>query len=114
LSKPDVRDVGIQAYFLAFEHIGPAMIITVRSKKLPFEIIFRKSDLLQILLRPITHRWDMSMVLAIAKGFSMEDHLMLLVRQGLAIVTLQRPMPGRHHRRFIIRDVALDLLADGP
>jgi hypothetical protein len=46
LSEPHVRDVDIQAYFLALEHLGPAMVIAVRSKKLPLEMIFWKSDLL--------------------------------------------------------------------
>ncbi len=53
------------------------------------------------------------MILA-AKRLRLHDDLVLAIHQRLSVVSLDHPMGGGHLRRFVVRDVALDLFPTFP
>ena len=53
----------------------------------------------------------MMLVLAFTKSFGMNNHLLVLVYQGLPIISLDSPVRTHHIGRFIIRYIAFDLFA---
>lgn len=51
------------------------------------------------------------MLLRLAKGFGMDNDLMLAIHGGHPVVSLDNTMRGLHLGRFVIRDVAFSRLA---
>jgi hypothetical protein len=53
------------------------------------------------------HGRDMAMVLAVAEGLTMNNHLVLGVNEALAVIPLDDPVGGHHRSRVIVRNITL-------
>ena len=64
------------------------------------------AQILEILPSPFQHGWPMGIILPIAEGFPVDNHLVFGIDQGLAVVALDHPMGRLHLGRLVVREVA--------
>jgi hypothetical protein len=108
-----VGDMGVQAQLLAFPQIGVAVIVGVGSEDLSGKVLLTMAQALEILPGSFQHGWSMGIILTIAEGLPVDNHLVLGIDQSLAVIALDHPMGRLHLGRVVIRDVTADLLARG-
>ena len=110
--KP-VRDIGIQAQLLIFSQNNVAVVVDVGGQDFVGQIILTMTQVLEILPSSLQHGWPMGIILTVVEGLTMDNHLLLAVDEGLAIVPLDDSMGCFHLGRVVIRNVAGNLLPRG-
>jgi hypothetical protein len=78
------------------------MVITVGGKDLPFKVVRFMAKTLQVRQASGQHGRDMAMVLAVAEGLAMDNHLVLGIYEGLTVISLDGAVGSHHHGQIIV------------
>ena len=113
-SKPLIRNIRIQSLFLTLPQIRWTVIVAVCREGLTLKVAFSTSNGSHILFRTLEHRRNKMKILCLSKRLCMDNDLVLRIHESLPVISLNRPVRGDHLRRFIVRDITLNLSALSP
>ncbi len=72
------------------------MIVGISGQNFAFKIICTLTDFFHVGFSPINHGLKMFGILSAAKSLSMNDNLVLVIHQRLAVIALDGAVGGEH------------------